>query len=141
MWVSVEPELTNQIYKRLISDPNINKLVDDRVFDVVQDDAVYPYIVVGESNVTNNESSATMRETVGIVIHVYSQFATQYEAKFILSAIGYVLNRPIEIENYEFQFSRIDSQAVFPDIDRFTKHGTIRLLFKYRHKKKNEGVY
>ncbi|TYO42699.1 DUF3168 domain-containing protein, partial [Staphylococcus aureus] len=26
-------------------------------------------------------------------------------------------------------------------IDRFTKHGTIRLLFKYRHKKKNEGVY
>ncbi|HDH4945559.1 TPA: DUF3168 domain-containing protein, partial [Staphylococcus aureus] len=76
MWVSVEPELTNQIYKRLISDPNINKLVDDRVFDVVQDDAVYPYIVVGESNVTNNESSATMRETVGIVIHVYSQFAT-----------------------------------------------------------------
>lgn len=72
MWVSVEPELTNQIYIRLISDPNINKLVDDRVFDVVQDDAVYPYIVVGESNVTNNESSATMRETVGIVIHVYS---------------------------------------------------------------------
>ncbi|NDR01608.1 DUF3168 domain-containing protein, partial [Staphylococcus aureus] len=115
--------------------------VDDRVFDVVQDDAVYPYIVVGESNVTNNESSATMRETVGIVIHVYSQFATQYEAKLILSAIGYVLNRPIEIDNYEFQYSRIDSQAVFPDIDRFTKHGTIRLLFKYRHKKKNEGVY
>lgn len=70
MWVSVEPELTNQIYKRLISDPNINKIVGDRVFDVVQDDAVYPYIVVGESNVTNNESSATMRETVGIVIHV-----------------------------------------------------------------------
>ncbi len=94
------------------------------------------YIVVGESNVTNNESSATMRETVGIVIHVYSQFATQYEAKLILSAIGYVLNRPIEIDNYEFRFSRIDSQAVFPDIDRFTKHGTIRLLFKYRHKKK-----
>ncbi|MEZ2094752.1 DUF3168 domain-containing protein, partial [Staphylococcus aureus] len=53
MWVSVEPELTNQIYKRLISDPNINKIVGDRVFDVVQDDAVYPYIVVGESNVTN----------------------------------------------------------------------------------------
>ncbi len=47
MWVSVEPELTNQIYKRLISDPNINKLVDDRVFDVVQDDAVYPIYCCG----------------------------------------------------------------------------------------------
>lgn len=140
MWVSVEPELTNQLYKRLATDPIINKLVSGRVFDSVQDDADYPYIVVGESNVTNKESSAMMRETVGIVIHVYSQFVTQYEAKEIISAIGYVLNRPIEIENYEFRYSRIDSQAVFPDIDRFTKHGTIRLLFNYRHKKKNEGV-
>lgn len=140
MWVSVEPELTNQLYKRLITNPIINKLVGDRVFDSVQDDAVYPYIVVGESNVTNNESSAMMRETVGVVFHVYSQYPTQYEAKLIISAIGYVLNRLIEIENYEFRKSHIDSQAVFPDIDRFTKHGTIRLLFNYRHKKKNEGV-
>ncbi|UEX89689.1 DUF3168 domain-containing protein [Staphylococcus ratti] len=140
MWVSVEPELTNQLYKRLKESPIINMFVGDRVFDVVQEDAVYPYIIVGESNVTNNESSASMRETVGIIFHVYSQFDTQYEAKLIISAIGHVLNRPIQIENYEFEYSRIDSQSVFPDIDRFTKHGTIRLLFKYRHIKKNEGV-
>ncbi|AMG64676.1 MULTISPECIES: DUF3168 domain-containing protein [Staphylococcus] len=140
MWVSVEPELTNQLYKRLKDSPIINKLVGDRVFDVVQDEARYPYIVLGESNVTNNESSAMMRETVGIVFHVYSQYPTQYETKLIISAIGHVINRPIEIDNYEFRFSRIDSQAVFPDIDRFTKHGTIRLLFNYRHKKINEEV-
>lgn len=55
MWVSVEPELTNQIYKRLISDPNINRLVDDRVFDVVQDDAVYHILLwVNQTSLTTN---------------------------------------------------------------------------------------
>lgn len=55
MWVSVEPELTNQIYKRLISDPNINKLVDDRVFDVVQDDAVTHILLwVNQTSLTTN---------------------------------------------------------------------------------------
>lgn len=140
MWVSVEPELTSRLYETLKTDPIINELVGDRVFDVVQDDVRYPYIVVGESNVTNNESSANMRETVGIVFHVYSQYPTQYEAKLLISAIGYVLNKPIEIDNYEFRYSRIDSQSVFPDIDRFTKHGTIRFLFNFRHKTKREEV-
>lgn len=140
MWVSVEPELTNELFNKLLDDPIINKYVDGRVFDSVQDNVEYPYIVVGESNTKNNESSTEMRETVGIVFHVYSQTVNQYEAKKILSAIGYVLNRPIEIENYECRHSRIDSQAVFPDIDRFTKHGTIRLLFNFRHKLKIEGV-
>ncbi|UNB45560.1 DUF3168 domain-containing protein [Staphylococcus coagulans] len=140
MWVSVEPDLYLKLYNKLLDDPIINKLVGGRVFDSVQTDAVYPYIVVGESNVTNNESSTTMRETVGIVIHVYSQKMNQYEVKNILSAIAYVLNRPISIDDYEFIYSRIDSQAVFPDIDRVTKHGTIRLLFRFRHKNKYEGV-
>lgn len=140
MWVSVEPELTNELFNRLLDSPIINKYVDGRVFDGVQDDVQYPYIVVGESNTTNDESSTEMREKVGIVFHVYSQTVNQYECKKILSAIGYVLNRRIEIENYECSFSRIDSQAVFPDIDRFTKHGTIRLLFNFRHKLKIEGV-
>ena len=61
MWVSVEPELTSRLYETLKTDPIINELVGDRIFDVVQDDVRYPYIVVGESNVTNNESSANMR--------------------------------------------------------------------------------
>ena len=140
MWVSVEDDLFNSIYNKLKSNPIVQNQLDGRVFDSVQKDAVYPYIIVGETNVTNKESTTSMREDVGIIIHVYSQTKTKYEVNKILQFLGLVLNREIDLKDYEFIRSRIDDQQVFDDVDQFTKHGIIRLLFKYRHKTKYEGV-
>lgn len=140
MWVSVQTDLSESIYNKLKSNPIIQNQLGGRVFDSVQKDAVYPYIIVGETNVTNKESTTSMREDVGIIIHVYSQTKTKYEVNKILQFLGLVLNREIELNNYEFIRSRIDDQQVFDDVDQFTKHGIIRLLFKYRHKTKYEGV-
>lgn len=140
MWVSVQTDLSESIYNKLKSNPIIQNQLGGRVFDSVQKDAVYPYIIVGETNVTNKESTTSMREDVGIIIHVYSQTKTKYEVNKILQFLGLVLNTEIELNNYEFIRSRIDDQQVFDDVDQFTKHGIIRLLFKYRHKTKYEGV-
>lgn len=138
MWVSVEPELYYRVYDRLADNPIINHLVGGRVYDGVQDKTEYPYINVGETNVTHKESSTEMYESVAITIHAYSQTLNKYEVKELLKFIGFVLNRPIEIDNYEFQKSRIDAQEVFDDVDQYTKHGVIRLVFVYRHKLKIE---
>lgn len=140
MWVSVEPDLFNEVYNKVANSPIINKYVDGRVFDCVQKDAEYPYIYIGETNVTNDQSSTSMTEEVGVVVHVYSQYPTRFEAGTILKALGFVLNNRIEIKQYDCEGSRIDYQQVFTDIDQYTKHGVIRLLFKYRHKTKIEGV-
>lgn len=140
MWVSVEDDLFNSIYNKLKGNPIIQYQLGGRVFDSVQKDAVYPYIIVGETNVTNKESTTSMREDVGITIHVYSQAVNTHETRKLLQFLGYVLNTEIELKNYEFIRSRIDDQQVFMDIDQYTKHGIIRLLFKYRHKTKYEGV-
>lgn len=140
MWVSVQTDLSESIYNKLKSNPIIQNQLGGRVFDSVQKDAVYPYIIVGETNVTNKESTTSMREDVGIIIHVYSQTKTKYEVNKILQFLGLVLNREIDLKDYEFIRSRIDGQQVFDDVDQFTKHGIIRLLFKYRHKTKYEGV-
>lgn len=140
MWVSVEDVLFSSIYNKLKSNPIIQYQLGGRVFDSVQKDAVYPYIIVGETNVTNKESTTSMREDVGITIHVYSQTVNTHETRKLLQFLGYVLNTEIELKNYEFIRSRIDDQQVFMDIDQYTKHGIIRLLFKYRHKTKYEGV-
>ncbi|WP_419744399.1 DUF3168 domain-containing protein [Staphylococcus sp. LKG3-1] len=140
MWVSVQTDLSESIYNKLKSNPIIQNQLGGRVFDSVQKDAVYPYIIVGETNVTNKESTTSMREDVGIIIHVYSQTKTKYEVNKILQFLGLVLNREIDLRDYEFIRSRIDDQQVFDDVDQFTKHGIIRLLFKYRHKTKYEGV-
>lgn len=133
MWVSVEPYLFNEVYNKLKRNPIINKQLGGRVFDCVQKDAVYPYIVVGETNVTNDETTTSMVEDVAITFHVYSQTRNQYETKRIIQFLGYVLNSEIEIEHYSFIKSRIDTQEVITDIDQYTKHGIIRLVFRYRH--------
>lgn len=133
MWVSVEPYLFNEIYNKLKNNPIINKQLGGRVFDCVQKDAVYPYIVVGETNVTNDETTTSMVEDVAITFHVYSQTRNQHETKRIIQFLGYILNNEIEIKHYSFIKSRIDVQEVITDIDQYTKHGIIRLVFRYRH--------
>ncbi|HGZ9157582.1 TPA: DUF3168 domain-containing protein [Staphylococcus aureus] len=133
MWVSVERYLFNKVYNKLKSNLIIQKQLDGRVFDCVQKDAVYPYIVVGETNVTNKETTTSMVEDVGIMLHVYSQARNRDEASQIIQFLGFVLNNEIEIDYYSFIKSRIDTQEVITDIDQYTKHGIIRLVFKYRH--------
>ncbi|MEN2040033.1 DUF3168 domain-containing protein [Staphylococcus epidermidis] len=133
MWVSVERYLFNKIYNKLKSNPIIKKQLGGRVFDCVQKDAVYPYIVVGETNVTNKETTTSMFEDVGVTLHVYSQSRNRDEAAQIIQFLGHVLNTEFEIEHYSFIKSRIDTQEVITDIDQYTKHGIIRLIFKYRH--------
>lgn len=133
MWVSVERYLFNKVYNKLKSNLIIQKQLDGRVFDCVQKDAVYPYIVVGETNVTNKETTTSMVEDVGITLHVYSQARNRDEASQIIRFLGFVLNNEIEIDYYSFIKSRIDTQEVITDIDQYTKHGIIRLVFKYRH--------
>ncbi|EMN5534036.1 DUF3168 domain-containing protein [Staphylococcus aureus] len=133
MWVSVERYLFNKVYNKLKSNPIIQKQLDGRVFDCVQKGAVYPYIVVGETNVTNKETTTSMVEDVGITLHVYSQARNRDEASQIIQFLGFVLNNEIEIDYYSFIKSRIDTQEVITDIDQYTKHGIIRLVFKYRH--------
>ena len=133
MWVSVERYLFNKIYNKLKSNPIIKKQLGGRVFDCVQKDAVYPYIVVGETNVTNKETTTSMFEDVCVTLHVYSQARNRDEVAQIIQFLGHALNTEFEIEHYSFIKSRIDTQEVITDIDQYTKHGIIRLVFKYRH--------
>ncbi|WP_436950192.1 DUF3168 domain-containing protein [Staphylococcus xylosus] len=139
MWVSVEPDLFEKLYNKIENHPLINKHVDHRVYEGVQKNAVYPYIVVGETNVTPEETANSMKEDVAITIHVYSQAYNRDEAARIISHIAFVVNRKLDIPNYEFIRSRISVQQVTNDIDQYTKHGILRLLFKYRHKTRYEG--
>lgn len=90
--------------------------------------AVYPYIVVGETNVTPEETANSMKEDVAITIHVYSQTYNRDEAARIIRDIAFVVNRKLNIPDYEFIRSRISVQQVITDIDRYTKHGILRLL-------------
>lgn len=140
MWVTAEPLLFSKIMNNLIDNPITDKLVGGRVFDCVQKDVVYPYIVVGESNVTESERSPGMREIIAITFHVYSQYENTAEARELLKYINYVARQHLEFRDYEIDWIKKDNSQVFTDIDQFTKHGVLRLLYRVRHKTLQEGV-
>lgn len=139
-WVSVEPELFVKIYNNLKSSATIDMLVGGRVFDCVQKDVEYPYIVVGETNVTEQPSMNGMRETVAVTLHVYSQATTTYQTRDILKYLNILARENVDIEDYELDWVQKDNSDVFIDIDQHTKHGVLRLLFRFRHKTLQEGV-
>lgn len=139
MWLSVEPKLFERLYDKIENHPLINKHVENRVYEGIQKNVVYPYIVVGETNVTPKETANSMEEDVAITIHAYSQAYNRNEAASMIRDIAFVVNNELEIPQYEFIRSRISVQQVITDIDQYTKHGILRLLFKYRHKTRYEG--
>ncbi|HBB6315873.1 TPA: DUF3168 domain-containing protein [Escherichia coli] len=140
MWVSAESLLFNQIMNNLIDDPITDKLVGDRVFDCVQKDVDYPYIIVGETNVTESERSPGMREVISITFHVYSQYENGAEARELLRFLDIAVRQNISFDDYDVEWIKKDNSQVFTDIDQFTKHGVLRMLYKVRHKTKIERV-
>ena len=140
MWVTAEPLLYNKIMNNLIENPITDKLVGGMVFDCVQKDVVYPYIVVGESNVTESERSPGMREIIAITFHVYSQYENGAEARELLKYLNHACRMNINFRDYELEWIKKDNSQVFTDIDQYTKHGVLRLLYKVRHKTLQERV-
>ena len=140
MWVSAESPLFDKIMNNLIDNPITNKLVGGRVFDCVQKDVDYPYIVVGETNVTESERSPGMREIIAITFHAYSQYENGAEARELLRFLDIATKQNILFKDYEIEWIKKDNSQVFTDIDQFTKHGVLRMLYKIRHKTKQEGV-
>lgn len=134
MWVTAEPLLFQKIMNNLIENPITDKLVGGRVFDCVQKDVTYPYIIVGESNVTESERSPGMRETIAITFHVYSQYENAAETRELLKYLNYACRQDLRFEHYDIDWIKKDTSQVFVDIDQFTKHGVLRLLYKVRHK-------
>lgn len=140
MWVTAEPLLYYKVINNLVQNPITDRLVGGRVFDCVQKDVAYPYIVVGESNVTESERSPGMRETIGITFHVYSQYENGAETRELLKYLNYACRQHLEFRDYEIDWIKKDNSQVFTDIDQFTKHGVLRLLYRVRHKTLQEGV-
>lgn len=140
MWVTAEPLLYYKVINNLVQNPITDRLVGGRVFDCVQKNVAYPYIVVGESNVTESERSPGMRETIGITFHVYSQYENGAEARELLKYLNCTCRQHLDFRDYEIDWIKKDNSQVFTDIDQFTKHGVLRLLYRVRHKTLQEGV-
>ncbi|PNZ48673.1 DUF3168 domain-containing protein, partial [Staphylococcus intermedius NCTC 11048] len=78
------------------------------------------------------------REIIAITFHVYSQYENGAEARELLRFLDIAVRQNISFDHYDVEWIKKDNSQVFTDIDQFTKHGVLRMLYKVRHKTKME---
>ncbi|UXV49022.1 DUF3168 domain-containing protein (plasmid) [Staphylococcus aureus] len=139
-WVPVTAELFTEVFNKLDSNPILKEKVKGGIFDYVQKDVAYPYVVIGETETTEQPTFNGMHETIAITFHVYSQATNTYEARDILRTIEMILKQGITVQGYDTKRIRKDYDTVLIDVDQFTKHGVLRMKYEIRHKTLIEGV-
>lgn len=94
MTTSPSLELQVAIVSRLTNDAALAALVADRIYDDVPEDAVFPYITVGEGDETSDDIECAPGFEISLDVDVWSQAVGFPEAKQISNAIRQALKSP-----------------------------------------------
>jgi hypothetical protein len=94
------------------------------VYDFVKEDAVYPYIEIGDDTSNDDSTKTFYAEDITATMHVWSQYPGKKECKVIIDLIGQALERRLEMNNYEV--SRMVREFVEVFKDGMFYHGIVR---------------
>lgn len=125
--------LNSVIYNKLKSDEWL-KSKQVNVYQSVEKENAFPYIVLGESTATTREGSTYFDEVQVLTFHVYSQSKSKYEAIEILNRLLFLLSENFVLNEYIVTDNKLYNQQIFEDIDQFTKHGVLQMRYKIKNK-------
>lgn len=139
-WVSAEPELYKGLFDAIMASPLSAKV--NHIEDGVKKEAYHlrtqeytemqtPYIVIGETDVMEDLTSTSMREPIGVQMHVYAD--SKFECRELLRLLKYYAKEKIPMEHYEVEKVRLSNQQVMTDVDQYTSHGVLKLNYTVRH--------
>ncbi|MFA7745106.1 DUF3168 domain-containing protein [Salinicoccus roseus] len=128
-WVSAHEELYNGVFNTVLQSPLTAKV--NSVEDGVKKELVTPYIVIGETNVTESVTSTSMREDIAVQMHVYAD--SKPECRELMKWLKFYTRVKIPMEHYEVEKIRLSNEQVMTDIDQYTAHGVLRLVYTVRH--------
>lgn len=124
-------DLQSALISALLVDPGVAALVGDRVYDLratSPQDAVYPYIAIGESSVTYEHSDGYSNSETVFVVHSWSRANGFSEARNLLRAAEAALNRTsIELLTDRVQSILSLSSQMMRDPDGVSSHGALRI--------------
>lgn len=92
-------------------------------------DADFPYIVIGDTAISEWDTDDVLGASVIATIHVWSRYRGLKETKLIMSQIDTALHRASVImiaAGYRFVDCLHESSSVFTDPDGITRHGICR---------------
>lgn len=124
--------LQSAIYQRLSSDAVVSALVKG-VFDAVEENQPYPYVVIGEPTTLPFDSKNTFGDEISLNIHVWSDYAGKKQTYDIMSACQNALAYYFDIPGFDVLRVERRGMQVFDDIDPRIKHGVARMRYTIKN--------
>jgi hypothetical protein len=121
-------ELQKTIFSKLNTDATIKNTLSATVHDHVPQGTAFPYIVIGEETMTDDESTKDIDfNNFTLTIHVFSRNRGRKEAKNIMARIYELLHRQsLSVTGATHVNTRFEFSDIVREEDGLTYHGVQR---------------
>ncbi|WP_342045985.1 DUF3168 domain-containing protein [Bacillus sp. OTU530] len=124
--------LQKALYQRLKEDVELQLRVKG-VYDYVPENALFPYVRLGEDTVIPDETKTFYGEEITHTLHIWSQYKGKKEVKEIMDIVLQSLQDPLSLEGgFSVSFTRPDYMDVIDEASGTIQHGVIRMRFKIK---------
>lgn len=125
--MSAEFEIQRAIFTRL------SNILSIPVFDNVPDNAVAPYIVIGDDTMIEFDSDGGLGFEATLTIHTWSKYRGRAEVKGIMGLIYDALHRAeFTVQGYNLLGCDSEFSETFLESDGVTRHGVQRFRILIR---------
>lgn len=102
-----------------------------RVYDDVPKNPAFPYITIGDDQITDDGSDGECVDAQEIfsTIHVWSRELGKIECKRINDAVRMALTADFAVEGFALTLAQFRDSRVLQDPDGITKHGIVTFRF------------
>ena len=121
-------ELQKTIFSKLNTDATIKNTLSATVHDHVPQGTAFPYIVIGEETMTDDESTKDIDfNNFTLTIHVFSRNRGRKEAKNIMARIYELLHtQSLSVTGATHVNTRFEFSDIIREEDGLTYHGVQR---------------
>lgn len=122
-------QLQKTVFDTLDGDSNLQSKVSD-VYNFVPQNTTYPYVQVGDDSMADNSTKNLDGNIHSIMIHTWSRYRGDKEAKEIMARIYELLhNSSLSVSGASLVNARFETSDILNDPDGITKHGVQRFRF------------
>lgn len=121
-------QLQKAIYAQLVTDD----VCSGRVYDNPPESRVFPYVTIGDENITDAGNVCEDGWTVYADIHAWSRPETgsKAEVKDIQASIVNSARSELILTGFEVVLAELDSARTFRDPDGITEHSVITIRYE-----------
>ena len=119
--------LQSSVYSTLSNDNTLSSTYGASVFDDVPEDTSYPYITIGEDNISEFGTKDLDGTTSTMTIHIWSEYKGSKETKQIMDRIHDLLHdSSLSVSGFNLINMRFEFSDIMRDPDGITRHGVMR---------------